>query len=100
VIITDLSGRPCRALNAHRFLRDTLFQRRSKDLRSYLHQPILTTDTRTPLGKLIGQLRMRPKHEGNEVIEETVILLWASKRRIVTGDDILGRLLRGIAQQA
>jgi len=100
VIITDPSGQPSAALDAHRFLRDALMGTRFPSPASYLHRPIVTTDPRTPLGKLIGFLKVRPRRDGDDVVDEDVILLWSRHKRIVTGADLLGRLLRGIAQRS
>jgi metal transporter CNNM len=33
----------------------------------------------------------------DDVIENHLILVWGAQRRIITGSDLLGRLLRGIA---
>jgi metal transporter CNNM len=33
----------------------------------------------------------------DDVIDNDLILVWGSQRRIITGSDLLGRLLRGIA---
>ena len=35
----------------------------------------------------------------DDVIDEDLIIFWGEKKRIITGADILGRLLRGIVQQ-
>lgn len=99
VIVTDPAGRPCLALNAHRFLRDALFAADPPDPRRYAHRPIVATEPQTPLGNLIGQLRVRPRTEQDDVIDDDVILLWGRRKRIVTGADLLGRLLRGIARR-
>ena len=34
----------------------------------------------------------------DDVIDKDIFLLWADEKRIITGSDILGRLLRGIVQ--
>ena len=99
MIITDSSGQPCAALDARRFMLDALFGKQPPRPENYLHRTIIATDRRTPLGKLIGQLRVRPRRDANDVIDEDVILLWGSEKRILTGADLLGRLLRGIAQR-
>jgi metal transporter CNNM len=41
---------------------------------------------------------VRPGRIGDDIIDKDVILLWDNYPRIVTGTDILGRLLRGIAR--
>jgi metal transporter CNNM len=98
VIVADPSGTPCLALNAHRFLRDALFAATAPDPRRYAHRPVLTRDPRTPLGDLVCLLPVRPRTEQDDVVDDDVILLWGEQKRIVTGADLLGRLLRGIAQ--
>jgi hypothetical protein len=100
VIITDPSGHPSVALNAHRFLRDAVFAGKCPIPSSYTHRPIVTSDPRTPLGVLMGGLKVRPRRDGDDVVDEDVILLWGRHKRIVTGADLLGRLLRGIAQSS
>ena len=91
VIITDPSGQPCAALNAHRFLREALFGTEAVNPVNYTHRPIVAADGRTPLGKLIGRLRVQPKGYEDDVVDEDVLLLWGrGQKRIVTGADLLG----------
>ena len=33
----------------------------------------------------------------DDVIDDDLILIWTDEKRVITGADILGRLLRGIA---
>ena len=103
VIVTDPSGKPCLALNAHRFLRDALFAAATPDPHRYAHRPVITAEPGTPLGELVCLLRVRPRTDQDDVVDEDVILLWGKdknkSKRIVTGADLLGRLLRGIARR-
>jgi len=96
VIITDASGKPSFVLDAHHFLRDSLFNTMSVDPEIYWHRPIIITDMRTPLGSVIGRMRVKPEHSEDDVIDNDLILVWAHEKRIITGADLLGRLLRGI----
>ena len=64
-----------------------------------MHRPIVTTDPRTPLGELIGLLNVQPTTADDDVVDNDVIVLWGRQKRIVTGADLLGRLLRGIARR-
>ena len=48
-------------------------------------------------GKVISRLRVHSKSDIDDVIDDDLILIWSSERRVITGADILGRLLRGIA---
>jgi hypothetical protein len=97
VIITSVDGNPRLVLNADLFLRDALFGVEPFRPYSYCHRPIVVSDSATPLGEVIQKLRVHPEHSKDDVIDNDLILCWDKKRRIITGADILGRLLRGIA---
>jgi hypothetical protein len=44
------------------------------------------------------KLHVEPESKGDDVIDWDVILVWSDEhRRIITGADLLGRLMRGIA---
>jgi metal transporter CNNM len=96
VIFTDPAGQPQLVLNDHRFLRDVLFDQSAR-LEAYWHRPIVVTDPRTKLGDVIGLLKVKPEYAGDDVVDNDLILIWTEQRRIITGADLLGRLLRGIA---
>lgn len=97
VILTNSSGEPQRVLDADGFLRDCLFGRElTPEL--HLHQPLVVSDPETRLGSLLRRLRVEPVDSEDDVIDRDVVLLWApGERRVVTGADLLGRLMRGIA---
>jgi metal transporter CNNM len=97
VIITDPAGEPCLVMDAHRFLRDALFGGAAFDPKAHWHRPIVVRDPSTPLGEVIGRLRVHPQSPEDDVVDEDFILLWGEQKRVITGSDILGRLLRGIA---
>jgi len=98
VIITDIaSGEPVFVLDAHHFLRDALFNELAVDPTIYWHRPIVVRDTKARLGDVIGRMKVVQKRPDDDVIENDLILVWGSQRRIITGSDLLGRLLRGIA---
>jgi metal transporter CNNM len=99
VIIIDASGRPAFVLDAHHFLRDSLFSTTSVDPEIYWHRPIIITDMRTPLGSVIGRMKVKAEHPEDDVIDNDLILVWGHQKRIITGADLLGRLLRGIVTQ-
>jgi hypothetical protein len=99
VIITDEHGHPCMVLNANRFLRDALFGKDKLNPYSYCHRPIVVTDSTTLLGKVLSQLKVYPKSEVDDVIDDDLILIWSGEKRVITGSDILGRLLHGITRR-
>ena len=97
VVITDPKGRPHFALDSDAFLRDVLFSENHLNPISYCHRPIIVTDLELPLGKVLSQLRQSAHCDRSDVIDRDIILIWGSEeKRVITGADILGRLLRGV----
>ena len=96
VIIVDTSDRPSFVLDAHHFLRDLLFNAISANPEIHWHRPIIVTDMQTPLGSVIGRMKVRQEHPEDDVVDNDLILVWGEEKRIITGADLLGRLLRGI----
>ena len=97
VIIVDEQDQPNVVLNANAFLRDVLFAEGDSNPYVYCHCPIIVTDSGTLLGKVLCKLKVYPKSDVDDVIDDDLILLWSEEKRVITGADILGRLLRGIA---
>ena len=44
-------------------------------------------------------MKVKPEHPEDDVIDNDLILVWGEQKRIITGADLLGRLLRGIVTQ-
>ena len=97
VIIVDESHRPCVVLNANAFLREALLGEGSINPYIYCHRPIIVTDPTTLLGIVVSRLKVYPESAADNVIDDDLILVWSKEKRVITGADILGRLLRGIA---
>jgi len=97
VIITDPNGAPRLILDADGFLRQALFDPDDLNPYDFCHRPLIVYDGQTQLGEIVWKLEVKPVHPADDVIDKDIILLWdESDRRIITGADILGRLLRGI----
>jgi metal transporter CNNM len=96
VIVTDPTGDPVFVLDSHQFLRDALFGQLESDPTAYWHRPLIIRDMKTKLGDVIGQLRVCAERVGDDVVDNDLILVWGEQKRIITGADLLGRLLRGI----
>jgi hypothetical protein len=63
----------------------------------YCHRPIIVRNTYVPLGNVLCQLKESPHCVRDDIIERDVVLVWdAKEKRVITGADILGRLLKGI----
>jgi len=97
VIVTDPGGEPVFVLDSHHFLRDALFNQLESDPTTYWHRPIIVRDMQTKLGEVIGHMRVAPERPGDDVIDNDLILVWGAQKRIITGADLLGRLLHDIA---
>jgi CBS domain containing-hemolysin-like protein len=96
VIITDTGGEPHLALDSDGFLRDVLFEKAKIMPYRYCHRPIVVKDTRLPLGIVLSRLKSQSQRTGEDVIDRDIILVWGKEeKRVITGADILGRLLKG-----
>jgi hypothetical protein len=98
VIVTDIAnGEPVFVLDSHHFLRDALLNQLESDATAYWHRPIIVRDLKAKLGDVIGLMKVEPEKPDDDVIDNDLILVWcAQQRRIITGADLLGRLLRDI----
>jgi len=97
IIITDLEGRPQLLLDADSFLRAVLLDASSVDPYEHCHRPIVIKNPASPLGHIIGAIKEGVDGESDAAIEKDIVLLWTpDHKRIITGADLLGRLLRGI----
>ncbi len=97
VTITDAEGEPHFVLDSDGFLRDALFANTKIRPLLYCHRPIVVKDTRLALGNVLWRLKSHPQQAGRDVIDRDIILVWGNEeKRVITGADILGRLLKGI----
>lgn len=97
IIVTDPEGEPEFVLDSHYFLRDALFNQLESNPGTYWHRPIIVRDATTRLGDVLWKMTVVPERPGDDVIDNDIIVVWGEQRRIITGADLLGRLLRGIA---
>lgn len=97
-VITDPVGEPRLVLAVHALLHEALFWPERFDPLRHCHRPLVVREPAARLGSLIRRFVISSGSAGDDIVEHDVIVLWAEPRRIVTGTDILGRLLRGIAQ--
>ncbi len=99
VVITDERGEPRFVIDSHIFLREALFGSDNFNPKKFCHRPLIVRNANLPLGQVLGKLTVRPDKPGDDVVDEDLILIWTeTERRIITGSDILGRLLRGISR--
>ena len=96
VVLVDEAGEPHMTLNADTFLRDALFNSEHFNPHRHCHRPVIVRQEATRLGRVLPRLKVHPERSDDDVIDEDIILLWGEVKRVITGSDILGRLLRGI----
>jgi len=98
VIVTSPAGDPLLALDADGFLRAALVGDHPVNIHSYCHHPIVVRDDATTLEDVLPRLNFERERYGDDVIDNDLILVWDDERRVITGADLLGRLLRGISK--
>ena len=87
-------------LDAEAYLVNLFAGRGSADVYHLCHRPIVVTDPETTIETVLPQLEVDAEHRHDRIIDNDVILFWGSStRRIITGADILGRLLQGIVRR-
>jgi hypothetical protein len=97
VIVTDDVGTPVVVLDADGFLRGALFDGTQFRPYHFCHSPVIVSDAGARLGDVILQLKISHLTEDTGVIDHDIILVWGPQKRVITGADILGRLLQGVA---
>ena len=96
VIITDDVGNPLVVLDSDGFLREALFDEARFNPFHHCHRPVVVNDLKARLGDVILQLKTSHHTEDSGVIDHDIILVWGLQKRVITGADILGRLLKGV----
>jgi len=99
VVLVDEDGEPRYVLNAHYFLRAALFGGDRFNPRAFCHRPLVVHDEGRPLGQVLSRLTVQPENATDDVIDKDIVLVWGKQKRIITGSDLLGRLLRGISRR-
>jgi hypothetical protein len=98
VVLVDRAGEPGLVIDADGFLRGALLEGDAFTPGAHGHRPILVRDAGVRIGRLLHNLRVESTGPDDDVVDRDLILLWTpDQKRVLTGADILGRLLRGIA---
>ncbi len=110
VILSEEDGRPQLVINTTEYL-SSLYavehggpeaQGDLGDIGIYdfCHRPIVVFDSKTTLDDVLGEFVVEANDHNDHVVDRDVVIYWTEDRkRIVTGADIFGRLLRGIARR-
>lgn len=96
-VVIDEEGAPYSVINTNSFIGDALFNSSFSPYR-HCHRPLTLRSLNYRLGDLLRRFKVHPEHAEDDVIDNDIALVWTDdKKKIITGSDILGRLLRGIA---
>ena len=97
VILADEANMPQLVLDADAYLRAVMSDAASVDAYAHCHRPIIVDDPESPLGHIILRLKGGTTEECDAAIDKDIVLLWTDEvKKVITGADLLGRLLRGI----
>jgi len=97
VIFTDEKGEPRLALDSDGFIRSELFCTDCEGIQKYCHVPLIIREENSNLGEIIKGLKHKIDIDSDDPIEKDLVILWGiNNKRIITGADIFGRLLKGI----
>ncbi|VGO16641.1 hypothetical protein PDESU_05232 [Pontiella desulfatans] len=97
IIIAGEEGAPLYALDASAFLRAALFSSGKTDPMDHCCAPIVVFNRQTSLADVLGMLKAA---HPDDRLEHDLILFWGEDKRIITGADLLGYLMRGITKTA
>jgi hypothetical protein len=102
VVIADEDGNPQLLLDADGALRAALMdQDKPYDIYDYCRRPLVIRDPTMTIGEVISYLKSLPGSTNSEdgAIDYDAVLVWGDEPRIITGADVLGKLLKGIGAQ-
>ena len=99
IVLVDEEERPDLVLDANDYTR-AVRAGHVPDPLDYTHEPIVVTDPEAPLDQVLSRLVVEAESFDDKLVDREVILYWGERsKRIITGPDLLGRLLHGIARR-
>ena len=97
-VLVDGQGMPRLVVDTDGYLRNALLRPETFKPEAHCHAPIIVRDETAKIGDVLQRFEVQPTYVGDNVIDQDVVLLWTTERRVITGADILGRLLTGISR--
>ncbi|MDA7881364.1 DUF21 domain-containing protein [Akkermansiaceae bacterium] len=99
-VIEDENAEPVLVLDTTSFLTELYVLGTEAAPYSHCHRPIIVTSDEVHLDAVLGDFVVEAEHKDDHVVDNDVILFWTDdNKRIITGADIFGRLLKGIAKR-
>lgn len=99
VVLADEEGNPLLLLDADAALRAALLDKDTPyDIYKFCRRPLVIRDTEKTIAEVIKHLKSLPTSakEDDSAIDYDAVLIWGDEPRIITGADILGKLLKDI----
>lgn len=99
VVLANNAGDPLLLLDADGALRAALMDtEQAFDIYDFCRRPLVIMDGSKTLSEVISYLKSLPSdnESGDGAIDYDAVLIWGDNKRIITGADILGKLLKGI----
>lgn len=102
VVLTNEAAEPLLVVDADGLLRAAFFETGQFDPYQFCHRPTIITDESTMLNNAIIKMRISESSDKafDGAIERDVLLIWGESKRIITGADIFGLLLKGMESEA
>lgn len=101
IVLVNDKDAPLLVLDADGYLRSVSYDEVEADYYNYCHRPVIIRDKDCTLGLALNELKKADHFDqhSTEVLNHDLVLVWTDNaKRVITGADVLGRLLRGIGQ--
>lgn len=99
-IIVGEKGNPQLVLKTSDYLGQLYADEKKANVYHFSHRPIVVTDDTIKLDAVLGDFVVEASDKDDNLVDRDVILYWTpEQKRIITGADIFGRLLSGIARR-
>jgi len=99
-VILNEEAEPVIVLDTIKYLSDLYVLKDKADVYKHCHRPIIVADENTHLDMVLGDFVVEAEDSQDLVVDRDVVLFWTNEhKRIITGADIFGRLLKGIAKR-
>lgn len=99
-VIVGEKGGPQLVLKTTDYLGELFARGEQVDIYDYCHRPVVVSDDEIRLDSVLGEFVVEATDVDDHVVDRDVVLYWTKEeKRIITGADIFGRLLKGIARR-
>lgn len=99
-VIVNEAEEPVIVMDTTKFLSDLMVNGDKTDVYEQCHRPIVVREEDTYLDSVLGDFVVEAEDSRDHVVDRDIVLYWTpDHKRIITGADIFGRLLKGIARR-